>query len=710
MSENEYYSPGECIGDYTVLEELGRGGMGVVYLTQHRYLKKRFAVKVMPQQYSERPEFASLFQQEAQTLGTLRHPNIVEVHNFGMHEGSQYLVMDYIEGGTIEDYLKKCGGRMPPEEVCATMHAVMTGLQHAHNKNIIHRDLKPDNFLLDMDGTVKITDFGLAQLMDAELDALGNIVGRADRPTATMVELYADQLKNQQFTGGTEGYMAPEVNAGAAGDKRADYYAIGVIAYYLLTGEHPTGVYKPASTLVKGLDKRWDTFISRCLQTAPEDRYQSPEELITELDLLSRKPRTRAAIAGILTVALVSGMAVMLAVNNHQNKPAATILDPHEPTVEMAESETEAQAEDASTSTKNDSPEDTSVKAGEASDNSSDEDKKLAKEEPNPTRRRPLRNPSFENGLQHWDVLGIGEASVIKDPDSAHEGSQMARIMSFRQSGQGSLVSRFEVMPGERILATVWTRIESQNPLAQPGATLRLVAVGKNNNSIGHKHYSIQEAEDWTALSLDIKVPAREEWKHFNKPWDTLEHVELHLIMENEKPSIARVWFDDVKLVLLSPDDPDYDKPQKTQKPPSTPAKANEERRPLPTPINTEMEAAAQKGMQEAGAIEKNKPKPQEPLPPEKLPLPPDMAQLTLTVLNAQGREIPPGKYIFSLNSKEFEPLPNTNIYRFTANRQMRIRIEAPGHKMREYNVMVEGGLKEVFTCQLEKEEDQAHE
>ncbi len=286
MLDVDNLQPGEKLGDYEIIKEIGRGGMGVVYLARHLYLKKRFALKILPSEYSESPDFTAIFQQEAQTLGNLKHPNVVEVHNFGVQDGAQYIVMEYVEGTSIQQYLEDdCGGKMPPQEVYATLYAVVSGVEHAHGKGIVHRDLKPDNFLLDSEGTVKITDFGLAQLMDVEYYQSDN---RETKTKNTIFHLANEQAKGGTFTGGTEGFMAPEAAMGYAGDHRSDYYAIGVIAYYLLTGEIPKVNFKPASALIKGLDKRWDGFIDKCLQPEADDRFQSAPELFNHLKTLDK--------------------------------------------------------------------------------------------------------------------------------------------------------------------------------------------------------------------------------------------------------------------------------------------------------------------------------------------------------------------------------------------------------------------------------------
>ena len=301
--------PGQKIGDYTIIKEIGRGGMGVVYLAQHEYLKKRFALKVLPEEFSASPEFVAIFKQEAQTLGTLKHPNIVEVHNFGEENNSYFLVMDYIDGQTIEDFLAASGGKMTPEEVQATLLSVMSALVHAHNKGIIHRDLKPENFLVDSDGTVKITDFGLAQLVAPESSETPE-EDSSKNTKNTFMHLAEDQAQAGQYTGGTEGYMAPEVEAGGMGDKRADYYAIGVIAHYLITGKEPGKHVKMLSKTIKGLDPKWDKIIEKCLEHNPNDRYQDALDLLVDLQGINSKENNflkwSIASAGLVALAAFS--------------------------------------------------------------------------------------------------------------------------------------------------------------------------------------------------------------------------------------------------------------------------------------------------------------------------------------------------------------------------------------------------------------------
>lgn len=301
-SRLETLRQGDMLEDYEILRELGRGATGVVYLTQHQYLRKRFAVKVLSREMSSRPEFASLFLREAQTLGSLRHKNLVEVYNFGIEDDAQYLVMEYIPGGTLQEHLEHSGGRLPPAETKRILLSVVAGLAHAHSKGIVHRDLKPDNVILDHRQQVKITDFGLARLLDVE-----RYNDPDDPDSHTIHYLAQEQKKRGLFVGGTEGYMAPEVEKGGAGDQRADYYSLGVIAFVMLTGESPHETDKKPSDLVNRLDYKWDKFIAKCLEYKVEERYQDVLELYKDLRRIPEGKRPFSRKPLLLSFLLLAG-------------------------------------------------------------------------------------------------------------------------------------------------------------------------------------------------------------------------------------------------------------------------------------------------------------------------------------------------------------------------------------------------------------------
>ena len=165
---------GKQLGDYKIIEEIGAGGMGKVFLAENIHHRKRYALKILPQELSKEPNFRKRFFDEARVMSELDHPNIVRVHHIGEHEGTYYLVMDYIEGPqggsrSLRDELKENPqGRIEPKKAYRWIVQVAEGLAYAHKKGVIHRDIKPGNILIASDGSVKITDFGLAKAIGSE--------------------------------------------------------------------------------------------------------------------------------------------------------------------------------------------------------------------------------------------------------------------------------------------------------------------------------------------------------------------------------------------------------------------------------------------------------------------------------------------------------------------------------------------------------------
>lgn len=282
MSFADHFPPGSRIGNYEVLNALGRGGMGAVFLVRQVFLNKRFALKMLDDELARLPEYVDVFRNEARMLASLRHPHIVQVHDFGTEGTRHYFVMDYVDGGTLDELRRGRGGRLPPEEALSVLRSVASCLAHAHGMGIIHRDLKPENFLLERDGVLKVSDFGLARL-----------AGEPRSPTSARVSgdtymHFAKEAKDSpELAGGTEGYMAPEMKEGRPGDARSDVYALGVVGRLLLTGHWPEVGMKPASKVVAGLDPRWDRVLDRCLAADPEDRYPDGAALLADLDAMA---------------------------------------------------------------------------------------------------------------------------------------------------------------------------------------------------------------------------------------------------------------------------------------------------------------------------------------------------------------------------------------------------------------------------------------
>src|SRR5882672_6749439 len=262
---------GMSLGAYKVLERIGRGGMATVYRAQHVGLDRQVAIKVLPEFFAEDDAYLQRFQQEARMVARLKHPNILEVFDFGQEKGITYLVLELVEGGTLEDQL---GSPMHLEDVVRILRPVANAIDYAHARGVLHRDIKPSNILIQKDGTPILADFGLARMADA-----------ARRLTATGYVL------------GTPEYMAPEQAKGDSTGPAADRYAIAVVAYEMLTGRVPFQGPTPAATLISHLQDSMPSTIEltgelsahvedvlrKALSKAPEDRYSSASQFVTAL-------------------------------------------------------------------------------------------------------------------------------------------------------------------------------------------------------------------------------------------------------------------------------------------------------------------------------------------------------------------------------------------------------------------------------------------
>lgn len=277
---------GTRLGDYEIQSLLGAGGMGEVYRARDLRLRRDVAVKVLPAVVSSDPERLRRFEQEATAAAALNHPNILAVHQLGTYGGAPYLVSELLEGETLREQIRR--GRIALRRVIDYAVQIAHGLSAAHEKGIVHRDLKPENLFLTKDGRVKILDFGLAKLTQAQ-------------PSS---EPAAPTIGSETETGlvmGTVGYMSPEQVRGQAADSRADIFAFGAILYEMLTGkrafqeptsaetmsailnEDPSGI----SQLLPNLPPALQRVVHRCLEKNPEQRFQSASDLAFALEGLS---------------------------------------------------------------------------------------------------------------------------------------------------------------------------------------------------------------------------------------------------------------------------------------------------------------------------------------------------------------------------------------------------------------------------------------
>ncbi len=251
---------------------LGRGGMGAVYKAVQASLDRAVAIKVLPGDLvsdgSDDAQFAERFKNEARTMAKMSHPSIVNVFDFGeTQSGLLYIVMEFIDGTDVAQMIAS-QGKLPEDYALSITAHVCDALAYAHARGVIHRDIKPANILINMEGAVKVADFGLAKQSDT-----------------------AHALTKTNMTMGTPDFVAPEaLISGVPLDGRVDLYAIGVMLYQMLTGDIPRGMWKmPGARL--GTDPRFDAIIEKAMQTDREARYQSAADLRRDLDSIMTLPR-----------------------------------------------------------------------------------------------------------------------------------------------------------------------------------------------------------------------------------------------------------------------------------------------------------------------------------------------------------------------------------------------------------------------------------
>jgi eukaryotic-like serine/threonine-protein kinase len=273
---------GKTFGDFELLSELGRGGMGVVYKARQKSLDRVVALKMILRGEHATPEDLARFQVEAQAAATLRHPNIVPVHAAGEHDGQAYFSMSYVEGETLTAFLAR--GPLRGRDAAALLATVARAVDYAHQHGILHRDLKPSNILLDEAGRPHVTDFGLAK----------RVKGMEPHQRLTQTNAIV----------GTPAYMAPEQVTGSRGkpSPASDVYSLGVILYEMLTGRPPFQAPTPVDTLLLVLDQDpvrpgmlnpkvdpdLELICLKCIQKEPELRYQSAADLAADLEAYQR--------------------------------------------------------------------------------------------------------------------------------------------------------------------------------------------------------------------------------------------------------------------------------------------------------------------------------------------------------------------------------------------------------------------------------------
>ena len=271
------YKRFEIATKYRLLELLGIGGMGAVYLCEHMFMKRLVALKVLPVEKLEDPSALARFYREARAVAAMDHPNIVRAYDIDKYEQLHFLVMEYVDGTSIQEIVAKHG---PIDPLRAAHYVAQSaqGLQHAHELQLVHRDIKPGNLLLERTGIIKILDMGLARFFEQKDD---NLTEKFDNNCVL----------------GTADYLAPEQAVSNVVDIRADIYALGGSMYFMLTGQspfpdgtiasklmsHQTREPKPISEFRRDVPPDLLAVLHKMMRKKPDERYQTPNELVDAL-------------------------------------------------------------------------------------------------------------------------------------------------------------------------------------------------------------------------------------------------------------------------------------------------------------------------------------------------------------------------------------------------------------------------------------------
>lgn len=268
---------GQTILNYKIESLLGEGGMGSVYLATHTQMSRKVAIKALLPQFMANESVKQRFKNEASTLAHLQHPNIVGLYDYLEDEKGLYLVMEYVEGTPLDDFISKVTGPMPEERAVPIMKEILQGFSYAHQKEIVHRDIKPSNIIITENDNAKILDFGIAR-----------IIGQGNQNlTKTGTQM------------GTVFYMSPEQVQGSKIDQRSDIYSLGVTFYQMLTGVKPynelTTEFEIYSRIVKddlpspqevypGVPDFLVSILKKAMEKNPDERFQSCEEFLKAIE------------------------------------------------------------------------------------------------------------------------------------------------------------------------------------------------------------------------------------------------------------------------------------------------------------------------------------------------------------------------------------------------------------------------------------------
>jgi eukaryotic-like serine/threonine-protein kinase len=282
---------GKTLAHYEITSQLGKGGMGEVYRAKDKKLGRDVAIKVLPEEFAKDADRVARFQREAKLLASLNHPNIAAIHGLEESGGTNFLVLELVEGGTLADRIRQ--GPIPVEEALKLALQIAEALEAAHEKGVIHRDLKPANIKVTPDGKVKVLDFGLAKAFAGEQSELN----LSNSPTLS------NAATQQGVILGTAAYMSPEQARGRAVDRRADIWAFGCVLFEMLSGQpafQGEDVTEILASVVKGganfdllpqsIHPRVREVLSRCLQKDPRRRYRDVGDVQFDLEQVLPDP------------------------------------------------------------------------------------------------------------------------------------------------------------------------------------------------------------------------------------------------------------------------------------------------------------------------------------------------------------------------------------------------------------------------------------
>lgn len=286
-------TPGENVGQYRVIEQLGSGGMATVFKAYHPALDRYVAIKILHPAFKADPQFFERFQREARIVAKLEHPHIIPVYDFNEHHGEPYLVMRFVEGETLKPEMS--GKPLPAADILRLLRPICSALSYAHQQGVLHRDIKPSNIMVTTDGHIFLTDFGLARMVQA-----------------------GESTLSQDMMIGTPQYISPEQAQGISQlDGRTDIYSLGVVLFEMFTGRVPFSadtpfatihdhIYTPLplpSAINPAIDPAAERLLLKALAKDPNDRFATADELLTALEKTLNPPKTPSSTARVVPAA-----------------------------------------------------------------------------------------------------------------------------------------------------------------------------------------------------------------------------------------------------------------------------------------------------------------------------------------------------------------------------------------------------------------------